>query len=154
MDYCSYSPQISPGSLLTPIPSTGPSLVRRETVLLQYPFSSPTTSLEIRNPEFNDKIVLQVSRVQRYTRDYTLDLYRDSKWPKSVVLGWNFVALHLDKCDEIIDFCKLTVGKEIKVTDYDSRILKGIITRPDNPITQEGPNCLFTWKFDFQGDYV
>lgn len=155
MDTCTYSPQISPGNTnLTAIPSTGPTLVRRETVLLEYPYSSPTTTLEVRNPEFNDKVVLQVSRVQRYTRDFSLDIYRDAKWPKTVVLGWNFVGLSRAKADEIIAFCQLCVGKEIKITDFDSRILKCIMTRADNPITQEGPNCLYTWKCDLQGDYV
>lgn len=154
MDECTYSPQISPGSLLTPIAANDINVVDRPTILLEYPFVSPTTTLELRNPELNDKIITQVYRVQRYTRDNTLDIYRDPTWFKNGVLNWNFTGLSLDDRNSIISFCRLSAGKYVKVTDYLSQVHKCILINPDNPITQEHSGCNYTWKCDLQKSVV
>ncbi len=150
MDECTYSPQISPGSPDVAIPDDDIVIVQRDTVLLQFPYGSPTDELELRNPELNDKIVTQVYRVQRYTRNNTLDIYRDPTWFKTGVLNWNFTGLTSDQRNDIIAFCRVSAGKYIKVTDYLSQEHKCIIINPDNPITQEHRGCSYTWKVDLQ----
>lgn len=157
MDKCSYSPQISPITIpgLTPPAAVGPTLVKRDTVLLQYPYDSPTTTLTLRVPNLNNKLVPKISRIQTLSRGNTLVVYRDPIWPKSTILNWAFEGLTGDEAEACLAFSKLTCGKIIKLTDYESRVLRGILTNPRNPISQERNSCRgYTWKMDFQGAFV
>jgi len=154
LNQCEYSPEISPGSPLTAMPASDITPVDRSTILLEYPYTSPTTTLEIRNPELNDKIVTQVYRVLEYTRGNSLIVFRDPNWFKTYVLNMAFTGLSRDNRNDILAFCRLTAGKYVKLTDYISQTHKGIIMNPDNPITQENRGCGYTWKLDFQGSLV
>lgn len=152
MELCTYSPQISPGNTnITAMPATMPlTLVSRDTVLLEYPYSSPTTTLELKVPQLNDIKLLEFSRIQRRSRGNTLVIARKSYWPKSNTFNIAFSSLTAAERDEIIAFVRLTLGKEIKYTDYESQEHKAIIINPSNPITQEGEGCQYTWKVDLQ----
>lgn len=153
MDDCTYSPQISPGNASrTPIASTMPTLTPASTVELAYPFVSPTSTLTLRNPQFNNKIVPKINRILRYSRGYSLVVYRDPVWLKQTIINWNFVALTKVEAEDALDFFLLTAGKEIKLTDFESRVYKGILLNPENPISQESKDaCSYTLKVDFQG---
>lgn len=157
MDKCTYSPQISPVTIpgLTPPPATGPTLVRRATVLFQYPFDTPTTTLGIRSPNLNNKLVPKISRLQLMSRGNELIVYRDPVWPKSTLLNWSFEGLTKDEAESCLAFSLLTCGRIIKVTDYESRVLRVILINPRNPISQERAGCrAYTWKADMQGSFV
>ncbi len=153
MDECTYSPQISPGnSNRTPIPDVQPTLTPINYVELAYPFSSPTTTLQLRRPEFNDKLVPKISRILRYSRGNTLRVYRDPVWLKQTIINWNFSGLTKVEAEAALDFFLESVGKEIKLTDYNSQVYKGVILNPENPISQESKSaCSYTLKLDFQG---
>lgn len=167
---CLYEPQISPGNTnLTPMPATAPvTLVRRETILLEFPHDVPTTTLELRSPEFNDKLVKKFTRIYRKSRGNTLIVFRDPAWPKTDIINWAFRGLTNIQAADALAFYKLSAGKYIRLTTYESLVYQGIIINPNNPISQEGPdvilpdpnpdNCTvnssFTLKFDFQGSLV
>lgn len=152
MELCTYSPQISPGnSNITPMPETMPlTLVSRETVLLEYPYASPTTTLELKVPQLNDIKLVDFSRIQRRSRGNTLITARKSYWPKSNTFNIAFNFLTASERDDVIAFVKLTLGKEVKYTDHESQEHKVILINPANPLTQEGEGCQFTWKVDLQ----
>lgn len=152
MNKCSYSPQISPGNnSVTPIPSTIPFTPEsRSTILFEYPYETPTLTLELRTPEFNDIGLLEFSRVQKRSRGNTLILFRDPTWPKSKTFNFSLRALTQVSRNEIIAFCQTTAGQWIKFTDWRSQVHKVIILNPSNSITQEGRGCQFTWKVDLQ----
>lgn len=153
MDICNYSPQISPGnSNRTPIASSQPTLTPRDTVLLEYPFDTPTESLELRNPSFNNKIVPKINRILRFSRGRELIVYRDPVWLKQTILNWSFVGLSAAEASAALDFCLTSIGRQIKLTDFESRVYKGVLLNPSNPISQEGKLCMFTFKLDFQGE--
>lgn len=152
MENCTYSPQISPGnSNITPMPADLPyTPVARPTILLEYPYAAPTLTLELRTPEFNDIGLLEFSRVQKRSRGNTLILYRDPIWPKSKTFNFSIRALTQVSRDEIIAFCRASIGQWVKFTDWRSQEHKVIILNPSNSITQEGRGCQFTWKVDLQ----
>jgi hypothetical protein len=173
MNKCNYSPQISPVTIigLTPPPATGPTLTRRATVLLQYPYASPTTTLEIRAPNTNNKLVPKISRVQAMSRGNELLVYRDPIWPKSTLINWGFEGLTKAEAEACLAFALLTCGQIVKVTDYESRVMRGILINPRNPISQESKEIIpvnplsltpreargtrgWTWKCDLQGSFV
>lgn len=173
MNKCSYSPQISPVTIdgLTPPPTTGPTLIKRSTVLFQYPFDSPTTTLEIRAPSLNNKIVPKISRVQSLSRGNELLVYRDPIWPKSTIFNWSFEGLTKAEAEACLAFALLSCGQIVKITDYESRVMRCILMNPRNPISQELRDLIpvtpgsptpreergtrgFTWKCDLQGGFV
>lgn len=173
MDKCTYSPQISPVTItgLNPPPSTGPTLIRRSTVLFQYPYASPTTTLEIRAPSTNNKLVPKISRIQAMSRGNELLVFRDPIWPKSTLINWSFEGLTAEEAENCLAFCLISCGQLVKITDYESRVMRGILINPRNPISQELKDLIpvvsgsptpreirgtrgFTWKCDIQGSFI
>lgn len=148
-----YSPQISPGNPnIAAMPEDIPvTLVNRNTVLFEYPYDTPTLTLELKNPVFNNSEALNLSRIERHSRGRELIVYRDPSWPKSQSLSYSFENLSLQNKDDIIEFVQATLGKEIKFTDHQSQIYKMIIANPRDFISEEHGNCGFTWKVNLQG---
>lgn len=149
MNKNSYSPEIVSGPLAN-MPVSDVTIVARTTILLQYPFDVPTTTLQLRNPELNDLFLFQAYRVQEYSRGNSQIIFRDSTWFKTRIFNWAFTALTRQNRDDIISFVRLTAGKYVLVTDFYSLTNKCLIINPDNPITQETPGCGYTWKVDLQ----
>ena len=152
MNECEYSPQISPGNAdITAMSALMPfTPIERETILLEYPYASPTLTLELRNPELNDRKSLVYSRVQRKSRGNSLILFRASHWPKSRVFNISFRALTSSNRDAIISFIRASLGKEIKYTDFLAQEHKVVLINPDAEITQEGIGCQYTWTASLQ----
>jgi len=165
MNHCTYSPQISPGNTrVIPMASEQIPIVARSSIILQWPYEGGegATILEIRNPNYNNKLVPKISRIQRESRGGELIVYRDPAWTKALVLNWAFDGLTYAQAIACLNFCTVSLGKPIRLLDYESRVMKGIITNPSNPVSQEKPDSKingcqsrgFTWKFDFQGVYI
>ena len=155
MNICTYSPQISPGNPnITPPSASGPTLVQVDNVVLTYPFVSPTMTVTLPTPEFNNRQVLRIERVTRETRGRTLRTFRYDIWPKIHRLAVSFLGLSPDQLDDFRALVKASVGKEIGYLDYESRQWKGIIINPDTAMSQEGPNCADAVRFDFEGELV
>lgn len=154
MNVCSYSPQISPGnSNVNPMPEDAPvTLVPQQTIVLEYPWDTPTITLTLKNPELNDKFVKKFTRIYRRSRGGTIIGYRDVTWPHQDILNWSFMGLPKADAEAALDFYRAAAGKYIKVTTYEGLVYKGIILNTNNPISEEGPGgCQYTLKFDFQG---
>lgn len=145
---CTYDPQIFSGDFPTTEPHT---LVERSTVLFEYPYDTPTLTLELKTPVFNDQEAIDLSRIQRRSIGGSLIVYRDDDWPKGFSLNYSFENLSLQNKDDIMNFVKQTLGKEIKFTDHVSKVYKVIITNPKDFISDELNTCGFTWKVNLQG---
>lgn len=148
-----YSPQISPGNDdVTPMDEDFPlTLISRDTVLFQYPYNTPSLTLTLKTPAFNNQKTINLSRIQRHSRGRSLITYRDPAWPKSYSLSYSFENLSYANKNDIISFIQQTLGKEIKFTDYQSQVYKAIIANPRDFISEERGTCGFTWKVNLQG---
>lgn len=159
-----YTPEVLNGTLQS-MPTNDIEVVQRKTVLLQYPYDTKTTTLELRNPELNDLQLFQAYRVHTYSRGDTLHVYRDPNWFRTSVVNWSFTALTNVNRNDILAFINMSAGKYITVTDYWSRVFKCVIVNPNNAITQELPDYKevpfgtapvvikgagYTWKVDLQ----
>jgi len=155
MDLKHYNPQISPGNNnLTPPPSIIPSLIRRNTVILTYPYTSPTLTLELRSPEFQNKEAVQLRRVNRRTRNNDMLIFNDRDWPQNHILNFVIGALPYAKVLEVLAFVDASLGVDIGYLDYESQQWKGIILNPDSVVTDVGKQCNYTAEFTFQGEVV
>lgn len=151
MANCTYHPYISPGnSDITPPSSTTPVLVERDTIELAYPYASPTTTLELRNPEVNDINTLNQIRLIKRSRGNRLITFRESSWAEYETLAFAFSVLTRDTARELLDFFLESLGKEIKLTDYLSREWQGIILNPTEAINERGA-CKYSAQFLFEG---
>jgi hypothetical protein len=147
-----YSPFVgsSTDTTYTP-PSIVVPTLNRTTLTLTHPYVAPTTTLVLRNPQFNDKDRLNFNRINRETRGGTLIVFADPKWPKTQTLAVQIDALSQAKAANLIDFLRDSLGQEIGLLDWDGRQWRGIITTPEAEVTDNGP-CDKVIVFEFQGE--
>lgn len=152
---CQYAPQINPGSPLTPMPSTAPTIVVRPTIVLTYSYVSPTITFMLRNPEMGNTERSQMQRIVNRTRGNTVRWYRPQTWPKGRILEYMFRGLSEEEADYYLEtFTPASLGKQVGLLDYESKQWVGLITNPQDPITEEGPLCSYTLKLNFEGNLV
>lgn len=151
---CEYSPQINPGSDLTPPPSTLLTLTPRSTTVLTYPYVSPTTTLTLRNPELSNTDTFQMRRIVNKTRGNTVRWLRNQDWPQGVVRKMTFVGLSRTQSDAFQAFIYASVGKLIGLLDYESLQWQGIITNPEEPVSELTRDCGYTISIMFEGSIV
>lgn len=155
MSDCTYSPQINPGNpFITPPSSSPPTLTPSQTVTFTYPYVSPTLTIVLPSPEFNNRDVNRIERITRETRGRTLRTFRYSIWPKIRRLALSFQGIDLTVANNMKTFLLTSIGKEVGYLDYESRQWKGLIINPDSAISQEGRDCTFAIRIDFEGDLV
>ena len=119
---------------------------------LVYPSTGAVTDYVIlRAPELDNRDRLAYARVNRETRGGTLIIYADPNWPKVHLLALTFTGLSYTDAHNLLTFVKAHLGKEIGLIDWESRYWKGIITNPNNPITEDHYD-LCTASFEFEGE--
>lgn len=97
-----------------------------------------TRTITLRNPDFGNKHGVEVRRIQAKTRGGDLLIYRDPMWAKTSFFEYKFSFLTQDKLTELLEFMKLTLGQIISITDHEGFTRSGIITSPNDPVSQEG----------------
>jgi hypothetical protein len=147
----SYSPFIGSGSPGAP-PTTPPTL-GAATLTLTYPYIAPTTTLVLRNPEFQNKESLNFNRINRETRGGTLAVYADPDWPKAKVLTLTLRHLKQTQVDALLTFLQESLGKEIGLLDHENRQWRGIILNPDAEIAHVSREDR-TVELQFEGEPV
>jgi hypothetical protein len=124
-------------------------LKNRSTILLTYPYVGPTTTVEVRNPQFDDTRQIEFRRINRKTRGGTLKIFRDDIWPQSERLIYSFDNLLNAKKKEILEFLEVSIGKEIGLLDFRSQQWRGIIITPTTQIGREDrPGNSLTFEFE------
>jgi len=120
---------------------------------LVYPSIGPfTDTLILRAPNLGNKDRLQMNRVSRETRGGTLVVFADPIWPKVQTLVLNFSGLMETEASGLHIFMDAHLGMEIGVLDWEHRYWRGIITKLDDPIVQDGPGCKYSVGFEFEGE--
>lgn len=116
-----------------PVPPT-----HRDTVQLYCNSSTliKALTLELRNPDFGDSEQYEPMRINRRSRGGTLHIYRDSNWPVSRRLVYTFSQLSESDKKDLLEFLEKTVGLEIQLTDFESRVWNGVITTPSADFEQ------------------
>ena len=122
-----------------------------------HPYVTPTLTVDIRNPELNDSLLVE-NRVQ-VRRAMNGDLRSFIRTPPTRRLLLTFVELSKPKVDELIAFLTTSAGTEIKYTDYDAVVWRGwIITDPAEFSTQgqKGNTCIevSSLTIEFNGSKV
>jgi hypothetical protein len=130
-----------------------PTLVDAEVVILQYPFDTPTLTLELRSPELNDRRQHALARISRESMGGTPIVFRDGLWPKSTRLVYVFQGLTEAKKVALQAFILASLGKDIKLTDYETQIYKMMIVNPDAQFVDIGP-CNYEITLEFEGSIV
>ena len=130
------------------VPTLGPAIMT-----LTYPYVSPTTTLILRNPEFSNKDTLNFNRINRQTRGGTLIIYANPIWPKIQTLQVEVRWLKPPQLVAYLSFLGQSLGQEIGLLDYENRQWRGIITKPDTPVSNPANKDL-TISFEFEGELV
>lgn len=143
-DLCNYSP-------FGPLPSA-PTL-GSATLTLTYPFTTPSLTLALRNPEFNNVERLSLTRISRITRGGTLVVFADTIWPKVKSLTLKIKVLTDTQRVDLLNFLDSSVGKEIGLLDHENRQWRGVILNPNTPLIQQH-NCNHEVDLEFEGELV
>lgn len=152
VDLCNYNLGVGEGDFDVPAPSSiPPTLVRRSTTILTWPFTSPALTLLLRNPDFDNVEQFEARRIVRRTRGGTLDLFRDETWPKTKRFIMNFSTLKDEDIIDLLEFIQKSIGQEIGLLDFESRQWKGIILTPSSATQQPGIDS-FGASFEFEGE--
>ena len=120
------------------IAATGPALTDGNTLTLTYPFTSPTLTLILENPDFGNTDAFNFTRIDRKTRGGDRKLLTDGKWAT-----WERLEVQITGIDcnatlaEIITFLNTSLGKEIGFADWEGRTWKGVIVAPDTNIIEQ-----------------
>lgn len=151
---CTYSPFIG-GSSSADAPAAPDSAAPVETsqgnFQFYYPVVGPTDTLTLTGPETHDRDNLQFQRINRISRGLSLKVYADPQWPKIKKLSISANTCTEATAQEVLDFVKLTLGKEIGFRDWRNRNWKGVIDNPQNPITRDGRDT-YTVAIEFEAE--
>ena len=154
VDLNNYTPGIGDDDTGFTAPSpTSPTLTRRSTTVLTWPYSSPAMTLSLRNPEFDNVEQFESRRIVRRTRGGKLDFYRDENWPSAERLIMSFNNLTRTQSKNILTFLNKSLGQQIGLLDYESRQWRGIILTPASAVAERGRD-VFSVSLQFEGELV
>ena len=120
--------------------SEAPTLTRRSQTTLSWPFTSPTLTVNLRNPEFDNKEIFEHQRINRKSRSGTLDIYRDTAWPSVQKLDYTFAFLSDEQRVALLTFLDTALGQEIRIIDFESRQWKALCLTAPAELADAGPD--------------
>lgn len=150
---CNYSPFVGSGDFTF---DATPPVLTPSTLTLYWPFIAPSLTLELRNPEFGNKISFNANRINRKSRGGTIQVFRKETWPKFRTLQMDISVLSTTQITNFKAFLIASLGQEIGLIDHEGRTWKGVITTPDTDITETGgaPCGNYATSFQFEGEIV
>ncbi len=154
--YCTYTPFVgssSDPSAPTPPSVVVPALTAQSNIQFSYPAETPTTTLTLRGPELGNKERLNFQRINRETRGGTLIIYADPIWPKIQMMVIDFVGLSEAEAQDALTFVNMSLGKRIKIRDWEGREWFGFIKTPDNPIIRN-QNCNIALALEIEANLI
>jgi len=116
---------------------------------LQYPPELPTLEVVLRSPEFGNLYRLTADRVNQETRGGTLVVFADPIWPKVETLVMPMTLLKTVP-QQLLTFMQTTLGKEIKLIDFENRAWVGVIVDPQGAVVEDSRGG-FAVSFEFEG---
>lgn len=133
---CVYAPFIGATAdldVVTP-PPTQPTLTGG-TLTLTWPFVSPSLTVVLRNPEYDNKFQYQPTRINRETRGGTLIIFADPVWPKLKKLEFTVTYLQGIQMQNLQAFLLASIGQSIGLRDWEGQQWEGVILNPDAEIS-------------------
>lgn len=136
------------------VPTTPPTL-GIGTLTLTHPFSAPTTTLELVNPEFGNDDTFRFSRIDRRTAGGDRKIFSDPAWGDRETLRLDIENISECKVtvDQVIDFLNTSLGAEIGVLDWENRQWKGYIDTPNTDIFKRDTDK-YAFQLTFVGELV
>lgn len=119
-------------------PSITPPTLTSDTLTLTFPFVSPTSTLVLRNPDFQNRDRLSFNRINRETRGGTLIVFADPTWPKQQNLILQISVMNATMLADFKTFLAASLGLEIGLLDWEGRQWRGVITNPDTALVHVG----------------
>ena len=95
-------------------------------MIFEYPYASPSVTLTLRDPELGDS--LEHNTQVRHAQDMGGGVHTFKYTPATRRYLWTFKSIMMSKAQEVKDFMNQSAGREIKVTLYDSTILRGRVS--------------------------
>ncbi len=139
----------------TPPSATAPTLTPSHSVVLSWPaHTTPSLTVTLRAPEFGNTDAQELKKIKRESRGGTLQVFADPQWPKIYRLKMDFAVLSEAKAQEYLAFRAATLGKEVRLVDYESRIWTGVLTDTETPITRAKRGCGLTASLNFEGELL
>lgn len=138
---------------------TGPSATIQPTfrdasvdrLVLYYPSAAAISrQVILRAPQFGNRDQNAYNRVSRETRGGKLIVYSDPNWPSLRTLACTVTGLKADEVEEYLEFLYATLGRPIELCDWEGRLWSGVLTNPEEPITQDGKER-YTISFQLEG---
>lgn len=114
---------------------------------MSFTLTKNTSSVVLRNPNYGEKYRLDDGRVNRATPAGKRFIYRDSQWPESIILSYDFSNISHTTLDELKTFLETNAGLEIQVIDHLGNIVTCIVIAPTINITNESDG-----QFDISGN--
>ena len=133
----------------TPPSESAPSITTYTNVRLSYPVSSPTHILVLDGPELGNRDGIQYTRIHRETRGGTLIVHAEDNWPKREQLSLEFIGLTEAESQDILEFLSVSLGKQIRLRDWEGNVRTVIALSPESPIIRGG-YCKNTVSIDFE----
>lgn len=125
------------------------TLTRQTEITLEHPYTSPTTTLTLKNPTFESTYSQHVKRIYRKTRGLTRKQYRDSNWPHWIKMFITCQNMTLGQIGTYRSFIQTSLGEEIKYTDQDNLVFRVIMFPGDETLQMRG--CGYVVTFELEG---
>jgi len=94
-------------------------------ITFQHPYTTPTLTLTLRNPELGDSEGLDIKTQFQITMDGSVYSHRRTPENKTLVLAFKNITKAI--AAELFDFVLASAGEEVKYTDYHAVIWRGYI---------------------------
>lgn len=121
-------------------------------IRLDYPVVGTSMTIYLPKPVFENQEKLEQKRIVRRTRGLSSKVFRDTIWTQYTLLHYICEGCSDEERTNYLEFVELTYGKEVKLTDYENRIWRGILLPGE--ITQQYRTCGYVIEFDFQGTLI
>src|SRR4029077_19346645 len=109
---------------------------------------------KLRPPIFGNEDRVEVSRINRKTRNGTRRIFRQPYWPITQTFHWEIEGLKEIDAKKAISIFEASLGQDIIVTDFEGRKIKGLVLTPLADIIQHGPHDDFHITLDLEGVYI
>lgn len=103
-------------------------------------FTATPYTVTLPTPEFDNGEEFDWNRVIGQTRGLDLIVYRNDQWPSTQTLAYTWNKLKESDKVALVNFLKQTVGRVVTLTDYENRMLQGVIINPDTEFVQSTRN--------------
>ncbi len=127
------------------------TLTKATSTLFTYPYSAPTVSVLLPNPEFGNTDNFETNGIARHTRAGGLKTFKSDNWPITQILRMTFKSVDDAVVPFLREFLLACAGKEVGYLDHHSRQWRGVISTPSIATDDDGINCQNDFTFDFIG---